>query len=61
MPDWARALAQLNPVMHFIGLMRAVLLKGATVADVARPIGVLASFGIVVLALAVRQYGRAVQ
>ena len=58
MPDWAQMLAQLNPVMHFIGVMRAVLLKGATLADVARPIGVLALFGVVVLSLAVRQYGR---
>ena len=60
MPDWAQMLAQLNPVKHFIGLMRAVLLKGASAGDVAAPIGILASFGAVILALAVRQYGRRV-
>ena len=58
MPDWAQWLAQLNPVKHFIEIMRAVLLKGATARDIARPVGILAAFGIVVLTLAVRQYGR---
>jgi ABC-2 type transport system permease protein len=58
MPDWAQWMAQLNPVKHFIGIMRAVLLKGATVQDVARPLLALAAFGAVVLGLAVRQYGR---
>ncbi|HMI55117.1 MAG TPA: ABC transporter permease [Gemmatimonadaceae bacterium] len=58
MPDWAQWMSQLNPVKHFIEIMRAVLLKGATARDVARPIGILALFGMVVLTLAVRQYGR---
>ena len=61
MPEWAQMLAELNPVKHFIGLMRAVLLKGATFSDVSRPIGVLALLGAVVMSLAVRQYGRSVQ
>ena len=58
MPDWAQWLAQLNPVKHFIEIMRAVLLKGATAKDIIRPVAVLTVFGIVVLSLAVRQYGR---
>jgi ABC-2 type transport system permease protein len=61
MPDWAQWMSQLNPVKHFIEIMRAVLLKGATARDVARPIGILALFGGVVLTLAVRQYGRRVR
>ncbi|MEO8334416.1 MAG: ABC transporter permease [bacterium] len=60
MPDWAQWLAQMNPVKHFIEIMRAVLLKGAGVSDVMLPLGALAAFGIVVLALAVRQYGKRV-
>ena len=60
MPTWAQWMAQLNPVMHFIGIMRAVLLKDAGLADVARPLLALSAFGTVVLALAVRQYGRQV-
>jgi ABC-2 type transport system permease protein len=60
MPTWAQWMAQLNPVKHFIEIMRAVLLKGATARDILRPIGILALFGAVVLTLAVRQYGRRV-
>ena len=58
MPDWAQWMAQFNPVKHFIEIMRAVLLKGATPRDVARPIGILAVFGVVALTLAIREYGR---
>jgi len=60
MPTWAQWMAQLNPVKHFIEIMRAVLLKGATARDIVRPIGILALFGTVMLTLAVRQYGRRV-
>ncbi|MEO8579464.1 MAG: ABC transporter permease [Gemmatimonadales bacterium] len=60
MPDWAQWMAQLNPVKHFIEIMRGILLKGATARDIARPIGILALFGAVVLTLAVRQYGKRV-
>ncbi|HEX9483727.1 MAG TPA: ABC transporter permease, partial [Gemmatimonadaceae bacterium] len=58
MPDWAQWLAEINPVKHFIGIMRAVMLKGATMPDVARPLLALGAFGLVVLSLAVRQHGR---
>jgi len=60
MPEWAQWMAQLNPVKHFIAIMRSILLKGAGPADVAAPIGVLGIFGAVFLTLAVRQYGRRV-
>ena len=60
MPTWAQWMAQLNPMKHFIEIMRAVLLKGATARDILQPIGILALFGTVVLTLAVRQYGRRV-
>jgi ABC-2 type transport system permease protein len=56
MPQWAQWLAELNPVAHFVHLMRAVLLKGAGIVDVGRQLLILATGGAVVLALAVRQY-----
>lgn len=56
MPEWAQWVAHLSPVMHFTQLMRAVLLKGAGPADVARQFGALAAIGLLVLTLAVRQY-----
>ena len=58
MPEWAQWIAEFNPLKHFIIVMRAVMLKGATLADVTRELLVLATFGAVVLSLAVRQYGR---
>jgi ABC-2 type transport system permease protein len=56
MPEWAQWVARFNPMMHFISLMRAVMLKGAGFADVARELAVLATAGTVVLTVAVRQY-----
>jgi ABC-2 type transport system permease protein len=56
MPGWAQWAAQLNPLTHFVRLMRAVLLKGAGPADVAPQLLMLALIGVVVLTLAVRQY-----
>ena len=58
MPEWAQWLTEINPVKHFIQLIRAVMLKGATIGDVLRPLGVLALFGAIVLTLAVRRYAR---
>ena len=56
MPDWAQWMAQANPLKHFIEIMRAVMLKGAGFAEVARQIGVLAVIGAIVLSLAIRQH-----
>jgi ABC-2 type transport system permease protein len=54
MPGWAQWLAELNPVAHFVELMRAVLLKGAGIEDVARQLLILAGMGVMMLTLAVR-------
>jgi len=58
MPEWAQWMTQLNPLKHFIEIMRAVMLKGAGIGDILQPLAALAVFGGVVLTLAVRQYGR---
>jgi ABC-2 type transport system permease protein len=58
MPEWAQWVAQANPVKHFIVIMRAVMLKGASLADITAPLGALALIGATVLALAVRQQRR---
>lgn len=58
MPQWAQWIAEANPLKHFVLLMRAVLLKGAGLADVVRPILMMAALGAIALALALRQYGR---
>ncbi|HEX6630723.1 MAG TPA: ABC transporter permease, partial [Gemmatimonadaceae bacterium] len=56
MPHWAQWVAQASPVMHFAQLLRAVLLKGAGLADVAYQLAMLTAIGAAVLALAVRHY-----
>lgn len=58
MPDWAQWMAQLNPLMYFTRLMRAVLLRGAELRDVGRDILILAGFGAVMLTLSVRRYAK---
>ena len=57
MPEWAQWIARLNPMMHFIAMMRAVMLKGATLADVLPQLGILAASGALVLAVAERLKG----
>jgi ABC-2 type transport system permease protein len=56
MPDWARTVAQANPVKHFVFIMRAVLVRGAGLETIAPPLLGLAAGGCAVLTLAVRRY-----
>jgi ABC-2 type transport system permease protein len=58
MPQWAQWAAELNPVKHFVVIMRAVLVKGAGFAAIVVPLGVLAAYGGLVLTAAVRQYSK---
>jgi ABC-2 type transport system permease protein len=34
MPDWAKTIAHFNPVSYFIDVMRMVVLKGSSLADI---------------------------
>jgi ABC-2 type transport system permease protein len=56
MPLWAQKVTFLNPVAHFIEVMRRVLVKGAHLTDVKYQITVLASFAMVIITLAVSRY-----
>jgi ABC-2 type transport system permease protein len=60
MPDWAQRVAEANPVKHFVSIMRAVLMRGAGLETVGRPILGLGLAGVVVLALAVMRYRKSV-
>lgn len=59
MPHWAQLMTELNPVKHFITVMRGVMIRGAGFADVWREFVVLAAFGVTFLGLAVHRHGRA--
>ena len=56
MAPWAQTVSQFNPVRHFVAISRAILVKGAGLADIARPLAILAVFAFVVLTSAVLQY-----
>ena len=58
MPRWVQAVSQLNPVRHFVTVTRAILIKGAGVAEIARPMLILLAYGAVVLSLAIRQHSK---
>jgi ABC-2 type transport system permease protein len=60
MPEWAQRVAEANPVKHFVAIMRAVLVRGAGLETVGRPILGLAAAGVAVLALAVMRYRKSV-
>lgn len=59
MPRWAQYVAQANPMLHYVEMMRAIMLKGASLPDVLRPLTILAGYGAAVLALAVARYRKA--
>lgn len=56
MPGWVRVLAEINPIKHFVVIIRGVLMKGAPLGDVLVPLGAMAAFGVAVLTLAVFRY-----
>jgi ABC-2 type transport system permease protein len=60
MPDWAQQVAEVNPVKHFVSIMRAVLMRGAGLETVGRPIVGLGIAGLAVLGLAVMRYRKSV-
>lgn len=56
MPVWARWVAQLNPVKHFVAIMRTVLVRGGGLGAIWHELAILAGGGVVVMTLAVRQH-----
>jgi ABC-2 type transport system permease protein len=58
MPRWVQIVSEFNPVRHFVSIARAILIKGAGVAEIARPLLILFAFAIGFFSLAVRQYSK---
>jgi ABC-2 type transport system permease protein len=52
MPEWIQILTYGNPVRYYVQILRSVLLKGATFADVAAPLAALFVFGSAILTVA---------
>lgn len=56
MAPWVKTVSLLNPVRHFVTISRAILVKAAGPAEIARPMAYLTGFAIVTLTLAVMRY-----
>ncbi|HEY7683706.1 MAG TPA: ABC transporter permease [Gemmatimonadales bacterium] len=56
MPHWVQVAAEFNPVRHFVSIARAILIKGAGLAEIARPLIILVVFAVAMFWLAVGQY-----
>lgn len=56
MPDWAKALAWVNPVSHFIDVMRSVVLKGSSFTDLLHRFWALVGFAVLFNMLAILSY-----
>ena len=58
MPRWAQHLTIVNPVAHFIEIMRRVLLKGAGFSAVSTQFWLLSGYAVAVLSLAISRYSK---
>ena len=58
MPGWAQDLGQMLPLTHFLRVVRGILLKGGSFADIAGSVWPLAVILLVVSALALKRYRR---
>lgn len=60
MPEWAQTMNKINPIAYFIEVMRMVLLKGSTFADVSRQFFSLLVLAIILNTMAVWRYRKVV-
>ncbi len=58
MPRWVQVVSEFTPVRHFVQISRAILVKGAGLAEIARPLVILVIYATVMLTVAVRQYSK---
>lgn len=56
MPEWAQCIAAFNPLKYFVSVMRAVFLKGSTLADLLPELRALLGFAVVLGGWAVLSY-----
>jgi ABC-2 type transport system permease protein len=56
MPTWAQWIGETLPLTHFLRLIRGVMLKGATLADIAQPLLTLTGFAIFFSLLALSRF-----
>ncbi|MFZ0852736.1 MAG: ABC transporter permease, partial [Hyphomicrobiaceae bacterium] len=58
MPRWAQLFGELLPLTHFIRIVRGIMLKSATLADLQMEVLALTGLMLVAMTLAVRRFRR---
>jgi len=58
MPDWAQVIGEVLPLTHFLRIVRGILLKGSTLAEIVPHMWPLAVILAVVSAVALKRYQR---
>ena len=56
MPDWAQYIGEVLPLTHFLRIVRGVLLKGNTLADISSEIVPIALFALFVLGIGLKRF-----
>jgi ABC-2 type transport system permease protein len=56
MPRWAQMLGELLPLTHFLRIVRAIMLKGATLPELLAEAGAIAAFVLVMAVVAMKRY-----
>lgn len=56
MPHWAQTMTMVNPVRHFVDIMRRIMLKGSGIAEIRVQLAWLAGYAVLMLVLAVNRY-----
>ncbi|WP_207421897.1 ABC transporter permease [Desertivirga brevis] len=56
MPEWAKMITRLNPVTYFVEVMRMVILKGSSLADILPQTLTVLGFGIILNSWAILSY-----
>jgi len=56
MPEWAKWVTKFNPISYFIEVIRMVVIKGSTLADISRQLHIMFGFAIVLNGWAIINY-----
>jgi len=56
MPGWAQVIGEAIPATHFLRIVRGLMLKGATAAQLSQELAVMALMLVIVVALAISRY-----
>lgn len=56
MPLWVQPITWANPMRHFLEIVRSVLLRGASLQEVRRPLGMLVVLGVTVMVVATLRF-----